>query len=103
MTASARNGLPTSDTVPARPRPQDSERSAVHAWCRLLSGVIPKQHSHTSTTHTRPAGNRRLQITLASHVESDGDRTCWTGMGPVDGPVLGPYGSRPETLEVEMW
>ena len=43
----------------------------------------------------------RLQITRASHVEPDRDGFWWTDMGPVDGPVLGPYGSRSEALEAE--
>jgi hypothetical protein len=43
----------------------------------------------------------KLQITRASHVEPDSDGYWWAGMGPVDGPVLGPYGSRSEALEAE--
>jgi hypothetical protein len=42
-----------------------------------------------------------LQITRASHVEPDADGYWWADMGPVDGPVLGPYGSRSEALEAE--
>ena len=42
-----------------------------------------------------------LKITRASHVEPDRDGFWWTDMGPVDGPVLGPYGSRSEALEAE--
>ena len=34
----------------------------------------------------------KLQITRASHVEPDGDGFWWADMGPVGGPVLGPYG-----------
>jgi hypothetical protein len=42
-----------------------------------------------------------LQITRASHVEPDRDGFWWADMGPVDGPVLGPYGSRSEALRAE--
>ncbi len=40
----------------------------------------------------------KLQITQASHVEPDRDGFWWADMGPIDGPVLGPYGSRTEAL-----
>jgi hypothetical protein len=43
----------------------------------------------------------QLQITRASHVEPDRDGNWWADMGPVDGPVLGPYGSRSAALEAE--
>ena len=43
----------------------------------------------------------KLQITRASHVEPDRDGNWWADMGPVGGPVLGPYGSRSEALEAE--
>ena len=43
----------------------------------------------------------KLQITRASHVEPDRDGFWWADMGPVDGPVLGPYGSRSEALQAE--
>jgi hypothetical protein len=43
----------------------------------------------------------RLQITRASHVEPDAEGYWWADMGPVDGPVLGPYGSRSEALAAE--
>ena len=43
----------------------------------------------------------KLQITRASHVEPDRDGYWWADMGPVDGPVLGPFRSRTEALEVE--
>jgi len=36
----------------------------------------------------------QLQITRASHVEPDRDGFWWADMGPVDGPVLGPFRSR---------
>jgi hypothetical protein len=42
-----------------------------------------------------------LKITRASHVEPDADGFWWADMGPVDGPVLGPYGSRSEALGAE--
>jgi len=43
----------------------------------------------------------KMQITRASHVEPDRDGFWWADMGPVDGPVLGPYGSRSEALGAE--
>ena len=43
----------------------------------------------------------RLQITIASHVEPDMDGYWWADMGPVDGPVLGPFRSRSEALGAE--
>jgi hypothetical protein len=43
----------------------------------------------------------KLQITRASHVEPDAEGYWWADMGPVNGPVLGPYGSRSEALAAE--
>ena len=43
----------------------------------------------------------KLQITRASHVEPDRDGFWWADMGPVDGPVLGPFRSRTEALAAE--
>ena len=43
----------------------------------------------------------KLQITRGSHVEPDSGGFWWADMGPVDGPVLGPYGSRSEALGAE--
>ena len=43
----------------------------------------------------------KLQITRASHVEPDAEGNWWADMGPVDGPLLGPYGSRSEALGAE--
>jgi len=43
----------------------------------------------------------KLQITRASHVEPDAAVYWWADMGPVDGPVLGPHGSRCEALGAE--
>ncbi len=43
----------------------------------------------------------KLQITRASHVEPDRDGNWWADMGPVEGPVLGPYGNRSEALGAE--
>ena len=43
----------------------------------------------------------RLTITRASHVEPDAAGCWWADMGPVRGPVLGPYGSRSEALGAE--
>ena len=43
----------------------------------------------------------KLRITRASHVEPDRGGFWWADMGPVDGPVLGPYGSRTEALKAE--
>ena len=43
----------------------------------------------------------KLQITRASHVEPDAEGFWWADMGPSGGPVLGPFTSRSEALEVE--
>ena len=43
----------------------------------------------------------KLQITRASHVEPDRDGFWWADIGPVDGPVLGPFKSRTEALQGE--
>jgi hypothetical protein len=43
----------------------------------------------------------KLQITRASHVEPDAEGYWWADMGPVDGPVLGPFRSRTEALGAE--
>jgi hypothetical protein len=43
----------------------------------------------------------KLQITRASHVEPDRDGFWWADMGPVDGPVLGPFRNRSEALGAE--
>ena len=40
----------------------------------------------------------KLQITRASHVEPDSDGNWWADMGLVEGPVLGPFGTRGEAL-----
>jgi hypothetical protein len=43
----------------------------------------------------------QLQITRASHVEPDAEGFWWADMGPVDGPMLGPFRSRSEALGAE--
>jgi hypothetical protein len=43
----------------------------------------------------------KLQITRASHVEPDAEGYWWADMGPFEGPMLGPYGSRSEALGAE--
>ena len=43
----------------------------------------------------------KLQITRASHVEPDAEGYWWADMGPVEGPVLGPFRSRSEALGAE--
>jgi hypothetical protein len=43
----------------------------------------------------------KLQITRASHVEPDAEGFWWADMGPVDGPVLGPFRNRSEALGAE--
>ena len=43
----------------------------------------------------------KLQITRAIHVEPDRDGYWWADMGPVDGPVLGPFKNRTEALGAE--
>ena len=43
----------------------------------------------------------KLLITRASHVEPDQDGNWWADMGPVEGPVLRPSGTRGEALQAE--
>jgi len=43
----------------------------------------------------------KLQITRASHVEPDREGLWWADMGPVGGPVLGPFRNRTEALQAE--
>ena len=43
----------------------------------------------------------KLQITRASHVEPNKDGFWWADMGPVGGPVLGPFKNRTEALQAE--
>jgi hypothetical protein len=43
----------------------------------------------------------KLQITRASHVEPDRDGFWWADMGPVGGPVLGPFAERSAALLAE--
>jgi len=43
----------------------------------------------------------KLQITRASHVEPDVEGFWWADMEPVDGPVLGPFGSSSAALAAE--
>ena len=46
----------------------------------------------------------KLQITRASHVEPDRDGNWWADMGPVEGPVLGPWrraGTTPMSLAAD--
>jgi|GEM_PF-354099 hypothetical protein len=46
----------------------------------------------------------KLQITRASHVEPDAEGYGFADMGPVDGPVLGPFTSRTEAFGAErVW
>jgi hypothetical protein len=42
-----------------------------------------------------------LKITRASHVEPDEDGNWLADMGPVGGPVMGPFGTRSEALAAE--
>ncbi len=42
-----------------------------------------------------------LKITRASHVEPESEGYWWADMGPVGGPVLGPYDSRSEAVGAE--
>ena len=42
-----------------------------------------------------------LKIARASHVEPDRAGYWWADMGPVDGPVLGPFKNRTEALGAE--
>ena len=45
--------------------------------------------------------NGKLHITRASHVEPDRNGFWWADMGPVGGPVLGPFKNRTEALQAE--
>ena len=42
-----------------------------------------------------------LKITRASHVEPDTEGNWLADMGPVGGPVMGPFGTRSEALAAE--
>ena len=42
-----------------------------------------------------------LTISRASHVEPDGEGRWWADLGPVKGPVLGPFVHRSEALAAE--
>ena len=48
-----------------------------------------------------PRALGKLEITRASHVEPDSDGNWWADMGPSEGPVLGPFGTRREALAAE--
>jgi hypothetical protein len=43
----------------------------------------------------------RPRIVRASHVEPDSEGRWFADLGPVDGPVLGPFASRGEALDAE--
>jgi hypothetical protein len=43
----------------------------------------------------------RPRIVRASHVEPDAEGRWLADLGPVGGPVLGPFGSRSEALRAE--
>jgi len=43
----------------------------------------------------------RPRIVRASHVEPDAEGRWFADLGPVAGPVLGPFGSRSEALRAE--
>ena len=43
----------------------------------------------------------KLKITRASHVEPDAEGYWWADLGPVGGPVLGPFANRSAALEAE--
>jgi hypothetical protein len=43
----------------------------------------------------------KLQITRASHVEPDAEGYWFADMGPIGGPVLGPFKGRTEALGAE--
>jgi hypothetical protein len=45
----------------------------------------------------------KLQITRASHVEPDRNGFWFANMGPVGGPVLGPFQNRTDALGAERW
>ncbi len=43
----------------------------------------------------------KLQITRASHVEPDAEGYWWADLGPVAGPLLGPFANRSAALAAE--
>ena len=43
----------------------------------------------------------RPRIVRASHVEPDTEGRWFADLGPVDGPILGPFASRTEALDAE--
>ena len=47
------------------------------------------------------AGLGRLSISRASHVEPDAAGRWWADLGPVGGPVLGPFARRSNALSAE--
>ena len=50
---------------------------------------LPERSRPLSGGHL--GGNAWLTITRASRVEPDAEGFWWADMGPVDGPVLGPF------------
>jgi hypothetical protein len=42
-----------------------------------------------------------MNINRASHVEPDMDGHWWADLGPVHGPILGPFERRSQALEAE--
>jgi hypothetical protein len=43
----------------------------------------------------------KLSILRASHVDADKSGQWWADLGPVDGPMLGPFGTRSQALQAE--
>ena len=66
-----------------------------------LATVRSEQAEPEGAIASRAAALGKLQITRASHVEPDSDGNWWADMGPVGGPVLGPFGTRGEALQAE--
>ncbi len=64
-----------------------------------LTFLFFSNRSHDEAPDLRELGN--LQITRASHVEPDAEGYWFADMGPVGGPVLGPFRSRTEALGAE--
>ena len=64
-----------------------------------MLGVMSGAYIYGEELDLREIG--KLQITRASHVEPDRDGFWWADMGPVGGPVLGPFKNRTEALQAE--
>ena len=77
----------------------NSSRSRYDDVALLVDAGVDVRCIYDEARDLRERG--KLQITRASHVEPDRDGFWWADMGPVGGPVLGPFKSRTEALGAE--